>query len=149
MSMNNLLECSHCNHVFKHSRVSLNMKKSVGRKISKFTGVMDVTIKPIADSLLRHKCKCNGLKETAKCMECFKEFARNADLINHIKTHEKNSYKCQSRGKTYTRVDHFENHQAKCPSNNSVDALLFTCNNCDKSFKKKQNLTKHMVVPKF
>ena len=45
-----------------------------------------------------------------------------------------------------TRVDHFENHQAKCPSNNSVEALLFTCNNCDQSFKKKQNLKKHMEI---
>ena len=103
MNKNNLLKCSHCNHVFKHRQSKFKHEKVCGKENFKIHKCDECNYQTDrADSLLRHKRKCNRLKETAKCMECFKEFACNADLIRHIKTHEKNPYKCQSCGKTYT-----------------------------------------------
>ena len=61
------------------------------------------------DSFDRHEKTCSK-KRSKVCTICKKVFNRHTHLKNHMKTHNRPSYKCEKCNHVFKRIDHYEKY---------------------------------------
>ena len=117
----NKLQCQVCEKVFKH-RQSLS-RHTCNTQSKKFSceGCGKSFLRK--DALGRHKNTCKGRKQLLVCKICDKEFPNNSKLLRHIKKHNKSNFKCDFCSKTFSRSDHFNNHQMRPCNDRKVDNI--------------------------
>ena len=93
------------------------------------------------DSLKNH-VNTKDKENTFKSDLCKKSFNSKNEVVKHVKTiHLENNhlFKCNLCEESYTKQKQFEEHKA------NVHAIQFRCELCDKTFKIRRCLLRHLT----
>lgn len=98
-------------------------------------------------SLYQHKLKFHKEGQEFKCSECDKSFISRDKLKRHAAVHSKvNSFECNICNERFHTTSNLYYHKSKHKENEALEKVRLKCDQCDKTFAKKDGLKKHKAA---
>ena len=151
----NRIKCNDCSKTFaSKAAVNYHVKKSHAINSSYTCDTCEETF--LSYDKFKSHSRAHQKSGRHRCDDCHASFKSRSNLNRHIaeehnivnintfmKTVKRYPYKCSMCNFFTQRKHYFEQHKNKVHSPESVE--LLSCGDCEKKFKYKQNLTRHVA----